>query len=125
LKPHPGREVNLADYPGLRIDQTDRALTELLGDYDVAVAGNSTSAAVDAFVAGLPVVISLDGESLNMSPLRGCRGVRFVTSSAELVHALQTAQSEDARQEGLVRDFFYMDKDLPRWKRLLGRASGD
>jgi surface carbohydrate biosynthesis protein (TIGR04326 family) len=118
LKPHPGYAVELAAYPGLRAAETREALGEIVGNYDVAVAANSTSAAVDAFVTGLPVVIALNGDSLNLSPLRGRPTVSFVSSAQELADSLQTIAHRGSRDERA--DFFFMDYDLPRWRRLLG-----
>jgi surface carbohydrate biosynthesis protein (TIGR04326 family) len=110
--------VNLGDYPRLQFRETNRALHELLGDFDIVIAGNSTSAAVDAHVAGLPVIIGLDGASLNLSPLRDQPGVCFVTTGKELIEALlRTSRpaATDVCREGL----FFLDPALPRWRRLL------
>ena len=122
FKPHPGYAVNLADYPGLRADETTEALDKILHEYDIALAANSTSASVDAYVAGLPVIIGLDGADLNLSPLRGQRDVRFVGTPEELAEALRTAG------QGLAvnpdrNGFFFLDPELPRWTRLLSCAS--
>jgi surface carbohydrate biosynthesis protein (TIGR04326 family) len=119
LKPHPGYSVSLADYPGLEADETKQALGEILGAYDVAVTANSTSASVDAYLAGVPVIIGLDGDDLNLSPLRGRVGVRFVSTCDELVDALKTAGRGAEVAESDRKEFFYLDRDLPRWKRLL------
>jgi surface carbohydrate biosynthesis protein (TIGR04326 family) len=117
LKPHPGLAIDLNRYPGLDVPQTREPLGKILSQYDVAFAANITSAAVDAYVAGLSVVIALDGDALNLSPLRGQPGARFVSTSEELAEALQAAgigAAPASRQE-----FFYLDSGLPRWKRAL------
>jgi surface carbohydrate biosynthesis protein (TIGR04326 family) len=122
FKPHPSHSVNLGDYPRLQFRETNRALHELLGDFDVAIAGNSTSAAVDAYAAGLPVIVGLDGASLNLSPLRGHAGVYFVTTGKELIEALRCTSlraATDVCREGL----FFLDPALRRWRRLLEHAS--
>jgi surface carbohydrate biosynthesis protein (TIGR04326 family) len=119
FKPHPGYSVRLADYPGLKADETKEPLGEILGAYDVAVSANSTSASVDAYLTGIPVIIGLDGNDLNLSPLRGRRGVRFVSTSADLVDALEAAAHGIALADTDRRKFFFLDSDLTRWKRLL------
>jgi surface carbohydrate biosynthesis protein (TIGR04326 family) len=119
LKPHPGLAVDLRDYPGVYAGETREALGHILPDYDIAVAANCTSAAVDAFVAGLPVIIALDGDGLNLSPLRGQQGVHFVSTGAELAEALQTAGFGVSTSSLDRAEFFFLDADLPRWKRLL------
>jgi surface carbohydrate biosynthesis protein (TIGR04326 family) len=118
LKPHPGYEVHLVDYPGLQADQTIEALDQILRQYDLVVAANSTSAAVDAYQVGLPVIIMLDGNQLNLSPLRGYPHVRFVNTPEELAEALQSADRSvvvDAEEDNM----FFLDPELPRWNRLL------
>lgn len=122
FKPHPGCAVNLADYPGLQVGETTEALDRVLGEYDLAIAANSTSAAVDAYVAGLPVIIGLDGAVLNLSPLRGQPDVRFVGTPEELAEALRTV-GQDLAAHPDRNEFFFLDPELPRWKRLLTSAS--
>src|SRR5262249_53433368 len=80
FKPHPSYAVDLTHYPGFVAAQTQEPLSALLDRYDIVVASNSTSAAVDAFVAGLPVIIGVGGHSLNLSPLRGQAEVTFVSN---------------------------------------------
>jgi surface carbohydrate biosynthesis protein (TIGR04326 family) len=123
FKPHPGYSVNLADYPDLKTDETKDALGQILGAFDVAVAANSTSAAVDAYLAGLPVIIGLDGDELNLSPLRGQHEVRFVSTCEELAEALQTVGRGTAIKESDREHFFFLELDLPRWRRLLSYPS--
>ena len=121
LKPHPGYAVRLADYPGLPADETTEALDRILCDYDVAIAANSTSAAVDAYHAGLRVIVAMDGAEMNLSPLRGRPGVRFVGTPGELADALRVGESDDARDPARG-DFFFLDAGLPRWQQLLATA---
>ena len=75
-----------------------------------------TSAAVDAYSWGVPVVSVLDGEALNISPLRGNPSVRYVTNAEDLAAALRTACGDIAAGR---EEFFYLDRKLPRWRRLL------
>jgi len=119
FKAHPGYSVKLADYPGLQAEETMEPLGQILSAYDVAVAANSTSASVDAYLAGLPVIIGLDGDELNLSPLRGCVGVRFVSTCDELLDALKTAGYGAEVADSNREQFFFLDPALPRWKRLL------
>src|SRR5207249_2567378 len=88
FKPHPGYDVDLTPYPRLNARKTFDALDVLLGEFDVVVAANSTSSAVEAFVLGLPVIVMLDGRGFNLSPLRGHVGVTFVASAHDLAATL-------------------------------------
>jgi surface carbohydrate biosynthesis protein (TIGR04326 family) len=119
FKPHPAGTAGLADYPHLFAERTDAALGDILQEYDVAVAANSTSASLDAFIAGLPVIIGLDGDSLNLSPLRGHSGAHFVSTCAEMAGALKELAHRDRKTGAGRTGFFVLDPNLPRWKRLL------
>ena len=119
VKPHPSWTVNPADFPALRFKVATDPLGEILGDFDVAFSTNLTSAAVDAYFAGLAVIVMLNPDELNFSPVRGQPGVRFVSTAAELAEALQSGAESSKAYCGLD-GFFFLDPDLHRWKRLVG-----
>ena len=122
VKPHPNCMVRAQDYPGLEFDLVDAPLSGILGEFDVAYASNNTSASVDAYCAGLHVVVALDERELNFSPLRGMSGVRFVSTPSELAEAVQdTAAAADpaVAQHAL----FFLEPELPRWRGLLGNTT--
>lgn len=118
LKPHPHFAVSAEDYPALQLNVVTDRLETILKSYDVAYAGNATSAAVDAYLSGLPVIVMVDEAELNFSPLRGHDGVRFVGTPEELAAALDSSREEAA----VVPDpteFFCLDPELPRWRGVL------
>ena len=97
---------------------TTRPIWELLYTCDVAYTSNATSAAADAYGAGLPVVTMLDLSALNQSPLRGLKGVLFVITVEDLVQAiLSIVGSPHSSTE--VQNFFTLDPEIPRWRNLL------
>jgi surface carbohydrate biosynthesis protein (TIGR04326 family) len=120
LKPHPVCDVATEAFPNLHLESTVRPLVEIIDQFDLAFASNTTSAGLDAHLAGLPVVVFLDDSGLNCSPLRSAAGVRFVSSPAELANALQIAYCEDDAPGG--DDFFWLDPQMPKWRRLLSSA---
>jgi surface carbohydrate biosynthesis protein (TIGR04326 family) len=111
--------VESAAYPSLQLRIVGDPLPKIMQDADIAYAGNTTSAAVDAYLAGLPVVVMLDETELNYSPLRGKTGVRFVTTPRELAQALEEAPRTNRDSVSASNDFFFLDPELPRWRRLL------
>ncbi len=118
VKPHPNCAVDAKDYPSIRFTVLTNPLGEILSDFDIAYSSSSTSAAVDAYLAGLPVVVMLDGTELNFSPLRARSGVHFVSTPNELSEALQQA-GRHVRQRVDRESLFFLDPKLPRWRRLL------
>jgi surface carbohydrate biosynthesis protein (TIGR04326 family) len=119
VKPHPYCLVKATDYPSLHLKIVTDSLGEILHDYDVAYSSNMTSAALDVYLAGLPVVVMLDETEINLSPLRGQSGVKFVGTPGELAEALQMRQQPNAASRSDISDFFFLDPELPRWSRLL------
>lgn len=118
VKPHPALPLSSADFPGQQVEISARPLSELLAMADVAYTSSVTSAAVDAYCAGLPVVALFDPTSLNMSPLRGVNAVEFVHTPEQLAHALLGVPWERDRKSS-AENFFTLDKMLPRWHQLL------
>ena len=117
VKPHPNCPIKASDYPALQMQVTGAPLSGLLTDCDVAFTSNITSAAVDAYGAGVPVLSVLDGGAFNMSPLRGLAGVTYITGPKDLAYALCHALESKG---GKAEAYFCMDKQLPRWRRLMG-----
>lgn len=118
VKPHPSCPIEAEHYPSLNLRIILDSLGTLLHRFDIAYSSSITSSALDAHLAGLPVVIMRDETELDFSPLRGRSGVRFVTTPAELTEALQNAGLEGARKPD--RDeWFFLNPGLPRWQKLL------
>ena len=121
FRQHPRHQVRLAEYPGLHARVTMDQFDRVRGEYDCAIAISSTNAAVEAYVKGLPVIISLDETMPNVSPLRGMSDVSFVSTTDEMINALRAV----AQRKGAPRDhgeFFFLDQRLSRWERLLSKS---
>jgi surface carbohydrate biosynthesis protein (TIGR04326 family) len=117
VKPHPNSTIQPGEFPRLPFDIATGPFGAMLCDYDVVISSNMTSAAIDAYFAGLPVVVMLEDSELNFSPLRGRVGVRFVSTPAELAEALTVMGGAENKPDG--RDYFFLDPALPRWSGLL------
>lgn len=118
VKPHPNCPVQPVDYPNLRMEVTMEPVSKLLVCCNVAYTSSVTSAAVDAYCTGVPVVSVLDPNTLNLSPLRGREGVLFASTAEDLASALISAASTP-RLAVCGQDFFTLDSKLPRWRKLL------
>ena len=54
----------------------------------------------------------------NFSPLRGIPEAKFINSVEELIEAVEQVEAGKWKS-GKPEDFFWMDSDLTRWKKLL------
>jgi surface carbohydrate biosynthesis protein (TIGR04326 family) len=116
VKPHPSCPIMANDYPSLNLEMTNAPLVELLPKCDVVFTSNGTAAAVEAYCSGIPVIQVLDGNTFNLSPLHGLKGVEYVTNPMELAEVLQNVRKLDGV---IIEPYFCLDNDLPRWKKLL------
>jgi surface carbohydrate biosynthesis protein (TIGR04326 family) len=118
VRPHPLCPIHVDDYPSLCMTVTMEPFSKLLAECDVAYASAATSAAVDAYCAGVPTVSVLDPNILNLSPLRGFAGALFASTPEELAAALTSAATA-TRTLGDQQNFFTLDLELPRWRKLI------
>lgn len=120
LKPHPVCRIAAEDYPTLCFELTNKPLAEIMPNFDLAFSSNTTSAGLDAFLAGLPVVVFLDDGDFNHSPLRGVNGVQFVGTAEEMAAVLQT--DKHSVTTPAIENFFWLNSQLPRWRKLLSEV---
>ena len=116
IKPHPACPINMEDFPNLDGELSTRPIQELMKMSDVMYSSLITSAAIDAYCVGLPIITFLDGKTLNMSPLRGTKGVYFVKNSEDLLDAINAIGESALVQK---RNYFHLDPSLPRWHKWL------
>ncbi len=117
LKPHPNHIPDVTRYGGLKIDIDTSPLGELLPLHDAAYVSNITSASLDAFLAGLPVIVLCPFNDLNYSPLRGWKDARFVSDRAGFLGAIDDAAKAGPRGSA-ANDYFRFDAGLSGWRRI-------
>ncbi len=118
FKGHPSCSVDATEFNKLDLTITDENVFELLGACDIAYTGPSTSASLDAYLSGVPVICIKDGTTLNLSPLYGRSDVSFVSTSIELSTALLKL-AKQKKQERKMPIFFHLEDSLPAWAKLL------
>lgn len=118
VKPHPNCPTRPENYPSIKMRITMDPVWNLLPDCDVAYSSSVTTAAVDAYCAGVPVVSVRDTKTLNLSPLRSRIGVHFVSTPEELKQAFdKTTKAQKSLNRKI--SMFHCDKSLRRWKKYL------
>ena len=82
----------------------------------MAFVSNTSSVALDAYLAGLQVFVFLDDSDFNMSPLKDIAEVRFVASKEDFKDWTNQKNMHIVSRENT---FFFLDKELALWSRLL------
>jgi surface carbohydrate biosynthesis protein (TIGR04326 family) len=117
IKGHPYCPVDAilhTEAPHLLSRITTESLEHLLPVADLVFTSNTTTAAVEAVMMGIPTVVALDSAGFNMSPLRGLEDAVFAASSEDLKDVMVRYE-----QTRMPRDYFWVDAGLERWQRLL------
>lgn len=119
FKAHPAcPNINLSLYVDIKKENSNEKVENLIPKFDVIFASSSTSAAVDAYCSGLITITLLDGEQLNLSPLRNFEGAMFVEDHLQLSNCLEKTinQYQDTTNK---KTYFNLNSDLPLWNKLL------
>jgi surface carbohydrate biosynthesis protein (TIGR04326 family) len=119
IKPHPNCPIDSKrDIPKccqIRYDP----VSELLKTCNMAYSTDATSASVEAYIKGLPIISVLSPSGFNLSPLRKFSDVVFVRNGLELSQALFNLNDIGiAKHEFSRHNYFNLDEDLPKWKNI-------
>jgi surface carbohydrate biosynthesis protein (TIGR04326 family) len=117
FKPHPNYSIRAENYPNLRIVFEDQPLESVLPKFHLAIASNKTTAAVEAYLTGLRIIVMLDNDDLNFSPLRGVDGVSFVSNGFDLARILTNKNCLKNKKDR--SEFFFLNSDLTMWRKVL------
>ena len=117
LKPHPACKFELKNCPDLDFNISQAPLENIINNFDIAFVGNTTSAALDASLSGLAVIIFLEDNDFNHSPLRGDDSVFFASSGLQLSSILFSEKFD--RSPHQKEDFFWLDDQMAGWQKIL------
>jgi len=118
FKAHPSTKIRTTQYNSLKIKITTNSLSDVLPKVNAIISSSNTTAVIEGILLGLPVIIVLDDNNFNFSPLRGEKGVKFVRSNQELEKAIKNFDFKINIED--ENKYFWLDSGLPRWKSLLG-----
>ena len=117
FKSHPASPTDTSSYNNLKLNIINGSLSEFLTKMDIVVSTSSTAGVVEPFLVGLPIVIIVDDNNLNTSPLRGESDVYFVRAINEIREAFKNINFINDGYKS--HNYFWIDTELPRWKKLL------
>lgn len=117
IKPHPNCPIGPRnDIPKCCQIKYD-PISELLKTCNVAYTTDATSASVEAYIKGLPIISVLNPSGFNLSPLRNFSDVVFIRNGLELSQALSSLYDIGiVKQESSCDNYFNLDNNLPKWK---------
>jgi len=118
IKPHPATQIELDQYIKHKISITTEPLGNLFSQVNLVISSGNTFAGIEAFLVGLPVIVILENNNINFSPLKGEKGVSFVRSNLEFIKALEKINPISKIKN--KNNYFWINSRMPMWKALLG-----
>ena len=86
---------------------------------DLAIVSNTTSAAVDFYLSNLRVIIVVDKNSVNLSPLKDSTGVTFLYNYNLLSEHLLGLNNSNNSLHKPQKNFFYYCSNFHLWSKLI------
>ena len=124
IKVHPHSVFDAVALERLQLKVHQEQISQLVQDYDVAVVSSGSSAVVDLYALGLPIIIFQFEDNLDFSPLKGFADLPTVGTSRELLQALTNTEVPVGLPHA-ADDIFFLDPSLNRWNSLInGSSSG-
>jgi surface carbohydrate biosynthesis protein (TIGR04326 family) len=121
IKSHPAFLIENNDYPELEFKVTDEKIEIILQKANIVFCSNVTSAALEAFYLGLPVISARDPKELNFSPLFGLNESIYVSNGTDLLKALRLVEKEKFKAKR--KDILNLNLNLPKWNSLLDHSN--
>lgn len=120
VKPHPYLPVaeHLQQLLGAQakdITLADGPMSDYLRSGVTVWGSNSTTAALEAVIKGLPAMVMAPTGDFDLCPIQDVPGLVRTASLADVRRALQ-----NLTPLGIADDYLYLDAALPRWRRWLG-----
>ena len=113
-KPHPATKIKNIDN---KISVIKEDLEDLINNYRYIVSSNSTSAIIETLSCGLNTFLFIDKNNFNLSPIKNTKiekNVEFFFTKDELINKIENSQNNFEAVE-----YYYLDKELKRWKKIL------
>ena len=116
FKPHPINQINLAKLHIKNLTIVNQPISEIIKNFDIAVSVDTTSAALEAYLAGLNVIVFKYAKRPNFSPLRKIKNIHFVSNGEQLLKSIKKQSIKHLNNNNEI--FFWDDRLLPKWKKI-------
>ena len=117
FKSHPGCPINLDKFNKIKINTTDKNLVDIISNFSLVIAPSATLSVLEAYLQNIKVIIYLDSEEINLSPLRRFPNIHIVSNVDEMNHSIDPRNKIVNVEKN--QDLFWFDKNLTMWKKII------
>ena len=114
IKPHPSTPISEKYILGLNFKFSEKNLDILSSNVDLAIASSLTTASIDINYLGLPILIILNGATLNMTPVIENERSIYIKTFEDLLSAVNYF-SYTRVTKSLSDTIFFLDPSLDKW----------
>ena len=114
FKPHPANKNKKIFFNGAEVKKLNGKISKYLSNFDLAICGASTTAALDCYLDGIKLIVFRESDSQIMTPVYDLPDVYFMSNSVCLNRILSLIR-EDHLIKRSPNDFFKIDKNLTKW----------
>ena len=114
---HPSSFIKLKNVKNISELFDSTPFAKLLDSVDIVITSNITSAAVDAYLTGVPVITYIGSDMLNFSPLKENKEVKFASNFNQIKeHIKFISKKKYVLKKN--KNYFLLDRKLKIWKRI-------
>ena len=118
LKEHLLKKTNFS--LGFKFNITKKKLFELQSCSRIAVVSSTTSAIIDLLIMGYEIIVPLNSDTLNFSPLKDCEQVTFISEYKNINEILKQKLNKIKNNNiYLENNFFNYNVNLSNWRKIL------
>lgn len=117
-KPHPVNFTKKLKVEGVYKINSNEKISKLLKNYDLAICGSTTTAALDCYLSGKELVIVLENNSPIMTPVYNLPNVNLILNSNSLKKIISLNRREDWSKLRKTK-IFNTDNNLKKWEYFL------
>ena len=117
FKGHPANKINLNDYKNINITYLEEDLKNIISNYSIVIAPAATLSVLEAYISNIKIVIFLDNDEINLSPLFKLKdGVNTVSNYQEMNEAIDKKNLNKIFNRN---DLFWFNEDMKLWTNIL------
>jgi len=116
FKPHPVNEIVLDNFGLNTLEIISKEIKDVIKNYDIAISVDTTTAGVEAYLAGLDIIVFKYSKRPNFSPLRNIKDIHFVSNGEQLLESINKLSLNNRKTNNEI--FFWDDNQLPRWHKI-------
>lgn len=119
LKEHPLREMH--SQLKFEFKKTKLSIADLSKEYSYAIVSNSTSAVIDLYLLGFKLIVIVDNDFVNFSPLKGLKDSLFLYNQNLLSNSLDEID-KNYELDKKKTNFFYYSPNYDLWNSLINKG---